>query len=45
MGVGSESEGKAKMSHKDKSIAVNGDIGQAEGLLGAKKTLSGKKGE
>jgi hypothetical protein len=31
------------MSSKDKSIAVNGDIGQAEGLLGAKK--SGKKGE
>ena len=32
-----------KMSAKDKQIAVNGDAGQAEGLLGAKKHPSTKK--
>lgn len=32
-----------KMSSKDKQIAVKGDEGQAEGLLGAKKQLSTKK--
>lgn len=30
------------MSDKDKAIAANGDAGQAEGLLGAKK--GGRKG-
>ena len=36
---------KSKMSAKDKSIAINGDIGQAKGLLDAKKSVSGKKGD
>ena len=31
------------MSAKDKEIAISGDAGQAEGLLGKKKTYGGKK--
>ena len=31
------------MSTKDKDIAVNGDLGQAEGLMDKKKGYGGKK--
>ena len=40
------SEGTATMTAHDKTIAVHGDSGQAEGLLDKKKgfSTSGKKG-
>lgn len=38
-------DGAVAMSAQDKDIAVNGDMGQAEGLLGKKKGFGGKKGK
>eukprot|EP00826_Nyctotherus_ovalis_P015302 TRINITY_DN1433_c0_g1_i3.p3 TRINITY_DN1433_c0_g1~~TRINITY_DN1433_c0_g1_i3.p3 ORF type:complete len:100 (+),score=27.70 TRINITY_DN1433_c0_g1_i3:1098-1397(+) len=38
------SEEVGAMSAKDKEIAINGDAGQAEGLLGKKKGSALKKG-
>ena len=36
----SADEKQPKMTAKDKEIAINGDLEQAEGLLGAKKSAS-----
>ncbi len=36
-------EGPVAMSAHDKAIAVNGDAGQADGLLDKKKGYAGKK--
>jgi hypothetical protein len=43
MSVSGEEEAKVSMSSKDKAVALNGDAGQAEGLMERKKSSSAKK--